>query len=189
MSPLVTASQRARAAFCRGFTLVEILCVVVIVGIAGAVVIPMIGSRDDLKAAATTRTLMADLIYAQNMSITTQNPHYLVFDIANKRYDVQDSAGLVIQHPIEKMPYTVNFGTSGKSAFRDCELVSAKFIAASSGTEFAAIGFDELGTPVVRTAPTTTEAMSSGVVEIKSGVHRLLVEVEPFTGQITVKTP
>src|SRR5688572_13217644 len=99
MSPLVTASRRARAGLARGFTLVEILCVVVIVGIAGAVVIPMIGSRDDLKAAAATRTLMADLIYAQNMSITTQNPHYIVFDIAAARYDLKDSAMTTIQHP------------------------------------------------------------------------------------------
>ena len=189
MSPVVTASTRARAATGRAFTLVEILCVVVIVGIAGAVVIPMIGTRDDLKVASTTRTLMADLIYAQNMSITTQNPHYVVFDVAGGKYDVQDSSLTTIMHPIEKSAYTMRFGNSGKSAFRDCVLKSAKFIAGSSGVEYAAIGFDELGTPIVRTSSSTTEAMSSGVVEIKAGQHTLLVEVEPFTGQITVKTP
>src|SRR3954454_21595277 len=48
------------------FTLVEILAVVVILGIASAVIIPQISNRDDLKAAAGTRLVTADLIFAQN---------------------------------------------------------------------------------------------------------------------------
>ena len=33
-----------------GFTLVEILMVVVILGIASAIIVPQLGSRDDLRA-------------------------------------------------------------------------------------------------------------------------------------------
>ena len=38
------------------------------------------GTRDDLKAAAAARMLMADLIYAQNRAISTQTRHYVKFD-------------------------------------------------------------------------------------------------------------
>ena len=52
-----------------GFTLVEILVVVIILGIAGAIIVPSIGTRNDLKAAAAARVIMADLIYTQNLAI------------------------------------------------------------------------------------------------------------------------
>ena len=56
----------------RGFTLVEILCVVVILGIASAIIIPQLGTHDDMKVAAAARTVMADLIYAQNTAIAAR---------------------------------------------------------------------------------------------------------------------
>ena len=40
---------------CAGFTLVEILVVVIILGIASAVIVPQIGNSNDLKAAAAAR--------------------------------------------------------------------------------------------------------------------------------------
>src|SRR5690242_16864757 len=69
--------SKGRAA---GFTLVEILVVVVILGIAAAVIVPNMGTRSDLKAAAAARMIMADLIYAQNRAISTQTKHYVTFD-------------------------------------------------------------------------------------------------------------
>lgn len=48
----------------RAFTLIEILVVVVIIGIGAAVIVPNLGTRNDLMAQAATRVLMADLIYA-----------------------------------------------------------------------------------------------------------------------------
>src|SRR6476661_4283988 len=72
----------------RGFTLVEILAVLVIIGIASAIVIPQLATRDDLRAAAAARILVADLIYAQNMAISQQRPIYVRFDKANNKYSL-----------------------------------------------------------------------------------------------------
>src|SRR5688572_5754245 len=69
-----SAPRRARA---RGFTLIEILTVIVILGIASAVIAPQIGSRDDIKAKAGARVVIADLLYAQNMAIAKQAYYYV----------------------------------------------------------------------------------------------------------------
>src|SRR5688572_24441187 len=70
----------------RAFTLVEILAVVVILGIASAIIIPQIGTRDDMRAAAAARIVVSDLIYAQNLAISSGTAAYVRFDKANKKY-------------------------------------------------------------------------------------------------------
>src|SRR4051812_37952276 len=71
--------MRARNSL-RAFTLVEILVVLVIIGIAAAVVVPQIGNQSDLRAAAAARLIMADLISPQTRPFATQTKHYAPFN-------------------------------------------------------------------------------------------------------------
>src|SRR3954469_25309398 len=72
----------------RGFTLIEILSVVVILGIASAIIIPHMGTRDDLKNTAAARIVVSDLIYAQNLAISTGTPVWVRFDTATSTYSL-----------------------------------------------------------------------------------------------------
>ncbi|HWP41142.1 MAG TPA: prepilin-type N-terminal cleavage/methylation domain-containing protein, partial [Tepidisphaeraceae bacterium] len=88
-----------------GFTLVEILAVVVILGIASAIIIPQIGTRDDLVASAAARVVMADLIYAQNRAIAMQKKHFVQF--VGQQYTLMTRASdtsplTAITHPVNK---------------------------------------------------------------------------------------
>src|SRR5687768_15113383 len=99
------------------FTLVEILVVVLILGIAAAAIVPQMGNRGDLKAAAAARMIMADLIYAQNRAIATQTRHYVTFDTAAspQTYRIVTSMTPLtdVTHPITKASsYAVTFGSS-----------------------------------------------------------------------------
>ena len=178
--PHVAWSVRRR----QGFTLIEILVVVVIIGIAAAIIVPQLGTRDDLKASSAARVIMADLIYAQNLSITQQNYHYVAVNIATRRYTLQNSLLATVTHPVNKNPYIVRFGAGGTNGFQDITLLSANFTG-QSGIVYQTIGFDELGSPLVHTGA-GTEPMTAGAIIIQAGNYRLRIDIEPFTGQITV---
>jgi prepilin-type N-terminal cleavage/methylation domain-containing protein len=175
------ASDKSRA-----FTLIEILIVVVILGIAAAVVIPQISSRDDLKAAAAARSVMADLVYAQNRAISTQKMVFVEFDATNQRYQLFSSLSpkVSLTHPLNKTDYLIAFGTSGTNGLEDAKLVGANF----DGQKV--IGFDEMGSPYsVDAATGTPTAMSTGTVDVKAGNGKTLrVSVEAYTAELTVAT-
>lgn len=166
------------------FTLVEILVVVVILGIAAALVIPQIGDRSGLRAAAGARVIMADLMYAQNRAITTQRPHYVKFDPDAKQYALYDDPAMTtpLKHPVEKLDYIAKFGSADALGIPDVTLDSALFAGGQ------VLVFDVLGSPCVPNGTgTTDEMLDEGEIVLKSGDTEMKVLVQPFTGE--VQTP
>jgi len=166
-----------------GFTLIEILCVVVIIGIAASIIIPSIGTRDDLRAASMARVVMADLIYAQNRAVSLQKVQYVRFNTATQQYEVLDSIApdALITHPVEQRPFQVKLSTGRTDDLKYVKLDSISF----DGKPVLA--FDELGTPLSFDPGTGSKPpMVSGNIVLKSGTYQLTISVEPYSGELKV---
>jgi len=56
----------------KGYTLIEVLIVVTILGLAGALLVPYLSSKGDFDTQAAVRTLIADITFAQSDALANQ---------------------------------------------------------------------------------------------------------------------
>ena len=179
------ASQSPRRAVrAAGFTLIEILVVVVIMGIASAAILPHIGNSDDSKAISAARAILADVMYAQNQAITWRRTHYVRFTPDAERYEVLQSIApdSLITHPIDLTPFVMTFGPAGRETMRD---VTIETVDLDGKTTLA---FDELGVPLAYDPLTASTApLTAGSIVVKCKAYQFTLTIEPFSGEIRIQ--
>ncbi len=155
-----------------GFTLVEMIVVMLIMAIAAAMIIPSAMSTASDQAEAGARLLTADLEYAQNYAITTQCETTVQFENGGKAYalsykDPVSNASVTLKHPITHSDYRVDFGAL--RGFGQTAISSPNF-----GGETKVV-FNALGAPD-----------KDGTATVAAGTHAYRVTVAPVTGRVTV---
>lgn len=80
----------------RAYTLVELLVVVAVMGIAGALIVPSFASTDALRVQGAIRTIVADMTEAQSDAIAFQRGRALVFVPDEHRYVIAEVNGSTI---------------------------------------------------------------------------------------------
>ncbi len=159
-----------------GFTLVEVLMVVVIMGIAGMIVVPHMLQASSLGVQAASRAVVGDSLYLQSNAIAEQRERRIVFNVGENwygLYDTSDAANPVILKAnwigstTGDRSYRINFGKD--SRFEGVTIVSADF-----GGE-AYLDFDSLGSP-----------LTGGSVVLAGDGFQYRITVAPFTGRVTI---
>ncbi|HPS54948.1 MAG TPA: GspH/FimT family pseudopilin [Sedimentisphaerales bacterium] len=151
-----------------GFTLIEMIVVIVILSIAAAMVVPMMSSADDVQLRSGANKLAADLEYAKSMAISRGQQYTVVFDEAAESYQIEDSSGAIIDHPIRKgSAYKEQFG--GTSGLKKVGISDADF----NDTDM--VTFDSIGSPD-----------NGGTVTLIAGGRTINVNVEAVTGYISI---
>ena len=152
-----------------GFTIVEIVIVVVIISIAALVAIPMMSSAASLQIRSAANMIAADLEYARSMAISRGQNFSVEFDENTERYRIKDQAGNVISHPVKKgFNYEIDF--KNDSRLNRVDITNVDFNMTSS------VQFECLGSPD-----------NGGTVIIQAEGITKTITVEPVTGFISIQ--
>lgn len=178
---MVFSKNEGRTRF-YGFTLIEIIIVVVILGIAALLAIPMMGTAANIQVKSAANMIAADLEYARSMAITTQQRHSVVFNSATESYEVHNSLGAVIAHPV-KTGSILSVSFPGNSDLSRVVIESAVFDDDTDG----AVTFDYLGSPYKGLTTDAASSLVSGIITLKADTFSMTVEIEPVTGYITIQ--
>jgi prepilin-type N-terminal cleavage/methylation domain-containing protein len=169
----------------RGYTLIEMMIVLVLLGITSALVIPNLRGSEPLRVQTAVRALAADIMFAQSDALAYQQRRAIVLDPATNSYWIAEVKGETLDFEADAMykidgpdqRYVVSLETiSGGAA----QLMSADF----DGGEM--IIFDELGGPVAGLTGDTPSSGGSLVIAGPEGLQ-FRVRVEPYTGRVTVE--
>jgi prepilin-type N-terminal cleavage/methylation domain-containing protein len=157
-----------------GFTVIELLIVVVILAIAAMTAIPMMTSAGSVQIRSAANMVAADLEYAKSVAIARGQKFSVVFDKNAGSYSIKDQAGNVIAHPVKKgSNYVIGFRDKGLDKV---DIADVDFDGTST------VKFDYLGSPYNG----NNNPLNRGVVELQAGGKTITITVEPVTGFISI---
>lgn len=167
------------------YTLLEVLVVVVILGIAGAMVIPAMGSTGILKVQGALRSIVSDITFAQSDAVAFQEKRAVCFDPTASAYSVVQVPGNFIDQAANTMydptkpngKWTVNFASDAR--FGDARITFVDF-----GGGATNLIFDGLGGPVADAA--SNNPGPGGTIKVSGSGLTWTINVEAFTGRVTV---
>lgn len=150
----------------KGFTLIEILIVVIILAIAAAIAIPRMGSAGAMQMRAAADMIAADLEYAKSMATSRQADYTVIFNTSAESYQIEDASG-VINHPVKVgSQFIINF--SADSRLDEVDITNVNFNSTSQ------VQFDRLGSPD-----------NAGTITLQAGGVSATITVEAVTGYIS----
>lgn len=180
-----------------GFTLIEVLLVVVLLGIAGVLVIPSMSQAGVLRVQSSVRTLVSDVAFLQSDAVAYQSRRAIVFGVVPRYEAASDSWTFVegngytlaevrsaelnletdaLPDPDDPMrPYGRDFD---RAEFGGATIFDAGFNGGSI------LIFDELGGPVAELDG--PEPGNGGSVFISGSGAVFRVDVQAYTGRVRV---
>lgn len=167
----------------RGYTLVEVLVTVTIMGIAGSVVIPSMSGAGVLRIQAGVRTIVADINFAQMDALAYQENRGIVFDADENSYTLVQVNGATIDLATDALYDPRGPGQRYVVDLDDFDFGGARItdIDLNGGNVLI---FDAIGGPVA--SPGSDELSSGGSLEITGPQGRFRIDIAAFSGRVNV---
>ena len=157
----------------KGFTLVELLIVIVILALVATLAFPMFADQDATRVQGAIRLLAADLGFAQLDSIAHPDDRCVVsFNQGAGSYTLARSSTSTtpITEPVTGQPYVTQFGT-GRAAEMNGVVIQSYSLGGDDKIIFGPYG--ELD----QSAPAT--------VQLRRGAVSVTVQLDPTSGEVT----
>jgi prepilin-type N-terminal cleavage/methylation domain-containing protein len=167
----------------RGYTLVEVLVVVVILGIAGVMVAPSIGQAGIFQIQSAVRVIVADITFAQMDALGYQEQRAVYFDVDANEYTLIQVDGNIIDADNDAL-YDPKGPAQRYRVSLDEEVYGGTVIESVDFDGNSTLIFDEIGGPVA--APGTSTLSDGGSIVLASPLSRFRIDVAAFTGRVTV---
>lgn len=166
----------------RGFTLLELLAVVAILGIAAAMLIPSMSQTGILRVQAAVRTIVSDITFIQSDAVAFQERRAIIFDVDTSTYRLVMVPGNTIDAELNTMYDPGRQGGRYIVDFTDKVYGGARITDANFDGENVLI-FDAMGGPVADAA--SDEPGSGGTITVVGSGSTFEVSIEAFTGRVT----
>jgi prepilin-type N-terminal cleavage/methylation domain-containing protein len=155
----------------KGFTLIELIIIIVLISIVAALAASRLGSISGSKAPTFGDKLLSDIRYAQNLAMTQNRRYRIYFNTAPSPlpdgYAVTTAAGLVVMDPAGSGPLSVTLNT-GDYAGISVSTPAGGFIE-----------FDSLGRPY-----DSSGSLIAGVITLVISPGGSTVTIAPRTGAV-----
>lgn len=163
--------------YSKGFTIIELVMVIVIVGILAALAVPRFESFYAIKLNGAVKKVVSDIRYVQQLAISRHETYKIIFDTGLDKYEVRRvSDNSFAKDPFSRTDFVVNFNTDPQ--YKGINLSSAAF----GGT--AILQFDWQGIPQNGSG---TNLSSDGQARLEYHNNSLTIYVTPQTGRARVQ--
>ena len=174
----------------RGYSLLELLAVVIILGVAASVVIPDISTTNPNKLDLAAGELAQAMRYARSEAIRTGEPRGFRQQSTEKRIrvftpDTSASPWTLnydVYHPVSKKLYDIDLDTH---AFARADSLSHNRVYRGTCNKPGSVYFDSSGIP--RCTDPETVLLQQFDVTLTLGSHTRVVSLSRITGRVTVQ--
>ncbi len=197
-----TGRRPAAPSHADGFTLLEMLAVVLIMGLVASIVIPAVGARSSAQLRDQANHLANDLEFARQRTVMTAVPHRLLVDLDGAAYRVEwwvtdaEMEGLAPPAPDFDAELSAERNLDlappreGERSYRPLPTQLGRTAVLADGIEFASI--DAGNGPIQRGAVTITFSRDGTVepttiVLIDASGNRFALEVAPLDEAVVVR--
>lgn len=165
----------------KSFTLIEIIVVIVLIGIAAGIAVGLQANLGGIRVVAAAQKIKEHIRYAQSYALATQqstvldfNPDYETYNV---RYEVSAGSWFFLKDPLTNQDLSVDLAADPKSR---ANLIGSNFNGGGKS-----LLFDRLGEPYAYdSASDTAQALAAtGNITLNDNV---VIYVEPVTGMVTV---